>query len=77
MNTQQNETGGFRIVTRKQIMEMLSIGHTTLDILVAEGMPRICLNPGEKCEWLRRYRYNPQAVLAWLESRQMKNNTQQ
>ena len=77
MNTQQNETGGFRLVTRKQIMEMLSIGHTTLDILVAKGMPRICLNHEEKYSPSRRYRYNPQAVLAWLESRQMKNNKQQ
>lgn len=77
MNTQQNENGGFRLVARKQIMEMLSIGHTTLDILVADGMPRICLNPHEKENWCRRYRYNPQAVLAWLESRQMKNNTRQ
>lgn len=77
MNTQYDKNYIFRLVSRKQIMEMLSIGHTTLDILVAEGMPRICLNPGEKYEWSRRYRYNPQAVLAWLESRQMKNNTQQ
>lgn len=77
MNTQQNETGEFRLVTRKQIMEMLSIGHTTFDILFADGMPRICLNPEVKHSPSRRYRYNPQAVLAWLEARQMKNNTRQ
>lgn len=77
MNTQQNENGGFLLVTRKQIMDMLSIGHTTLDILFADGMPRICLNPEVKYSPSRRYRYNPQDVLAWLEARQMNNLIQQ
>lgn len=75
MNTNTNNTA--LLVTKKQLMAMLNIGHGWLDNFVRDGMPRVCLNPdGDKYE-VKIYRYNPQAVLAWLDMRQNKHNTQQ
>lgn len=47
-------------------MEHIGIGRTLLRELMKEGMPFVCLNPNTPHPKLRRYRFDPEAVMDWL-----------
>ncbi len=67
MNTKTDtQTGRGKLISAQELMAELSIGRTWLRELMNEGMPCVCLNPNTPHPKLRRYRFDPEAVMDWL-----------
>ena len=63
------QTGRGKLISTREIMGVIGIGRSMLRNLMNEGMPYVCLNPDSIGTRSRRYRFNPEAVLAWLNER--------